>query len=32
MGVTFINEGHARFAMDGREGYGIAEHWHAVVR
>lgn len=31
-GVTFINEGHARFTMDGRVGYGIAEHWHAVVR
>jgi hypothetical protein len=31
-GVTFINEGHTRFVMDGQVGYGIAEHWHAVTR
>ncbi len=36
-GVTFINEGLARFetdAADGsrRTGFGIAEHWHAVPR
>ena len=31
-GVTFINEGHARFETAGRVGYGIAEHWHAVPR
>lgn len=36
-GVTFVNEGLARFESDGpsggrRVGYGIAEHWHAVLR
>jgi hypothetical protein len=31
-GVTFINEGHARFQWGDRVGYGIAEHWHAVKR
>lgn len=31
-GVTFINEGHARFQLGDRVGYGIAEHWHAVRR
>lgn len=31
-GVTFVNEGLARFRLDGREGFGIAEHWHAVAR
>jgi hypothetical protein len=31
-GVTFVNEGLARFETDGRTGYGIAEHWHAVTR
>lgn len=31
-GVTFINEGHARFHLGDRVGYGIAEHWHAVKR
>jgi len=31
-GVTFVNEGLARFETDGRVGYGIAEHWHAVPR
>ena len=31
-GVTFVNEGLARFATEGRTGFGIAEHWHAVAR
>ncbi len=38
-GVTFVNEGLARFETDGPNpgdgritGYGIAEHWHAVAR
>ncbi len=31
-GVTFVNEGLARFTTDGRTGFGIAEHWHAVPR
>jgi hypothetical protein len=31
-GVTFVNEGLARFETDGRTGFGIAEHWHAVSR
>lgn len=31
-GVTFVNEGLARFETEGRIGYGIAEHWHAVPR
>lgn len=31
-GVTFVNEGLARFTTGGRTGYGIAEHWHAVPR
>ena len=31
-GVTFVNEGLARFETDGRVGFGIAEHWHAVPR
>lgn len=31
-GVTFVNEGLARFETDGRTGFGIAEHWHAVAR
>jgi hypothetical protein len=31
-GVTFVNEGLARFDLDGRPGFGIAEHWHAVAR
>ena len=31
-GVTFVNEGLARFQTDGRVGFGIAEHWHAVPR
>ncbi len=36
-GVTFINEGLARFETDGPDGqritgFGIAEHWHAVAR
>jgi hypothetical protein len=29
-GATFVNEGLAEFTLDGRTGYGIAEHWHAV--
>jgi hypothetical protein len=31
-GLTFVNEGLARFHTEGRVGYGIAEHWHAVIR
>ena len=31
-GVTFVNEGLARFTAEGRTGFGIAEHWHAVAR
>ena len=31
-GVTFVNEGLARFETDGRVGFGISEHWHAVRR
>ena len=31
-GVTFVNEGLARFQTDDRVGYGIAEHWYAVPR
>lgn len=31
-GVTFVNEGLARFEAEGRIGFGIAEHWHAVPR
>lgn len=31
-GITFVNEGLARFETDGRTGFGIAEHWHAVPR
>jgi len=31
-GVTFINEGLARFEAEGRVGFGISEHWHAVLR
>lgn len=31
-GVTFINEGLARFETEGRVGFGISEHWHAVPR
>jgi hypothetical protein len=31
-GVTFVNEGLARFHTDGRTGFGIAEHWHAIPR
>jgi hypothetical protein len=31
-GVTFVNEGLARFETDGRVGFGISEHWHAVPR
>jgi hypothetical protein len=30
-GATFVNEGLARFVLDGREGFGIAESWHNVV-
>ena len=31
-GITFVNEGLARFETDGRVGWGISEHWHAVTR
>ncbi len=31
-GVTFVNEGLARFETDGRTGYGIAEHWFSIPR
>jgi len=31
-GATFINEGLAEFNWDGKRGYGIAEHWHAVSK
>jgi len=31
-GATFVNEGLARFFLDGREGYGIAESWHNVLK
>ena len=31
-GVTFVNEGLARFSSEGRQGFGIAEHWHAIPR
>jgi hypothetical protein len=31
-GVTFVNEGLARFETEGRSGWGISEHWHAVLR
>jgi hypothetical protein len=36
-GVTFVNEGLARFETDRPDGsrltgFGIAEHWHAVPR
>jgi len=30
-GATFVNEGLAEFSLDGKTGYGIAEHWHAVL-
>lgn len=29
-GATFVNEGLTRFDWNGREGHGIAEHWHAI--
>ncbi len=31
-GATFINEGLAEFEWDGKQGFGIAEHWHAVAK
>ena len=31
-GATFINEGLAEFDWDGKTGFGIAEHWHAVEK
>ena len=31
-GATFINEGLAEFNWNGKQGYGIAEHWHAVLK
>jgi hypothetical protein len=30
-GATFVNEGLTEFDWNGRTGYGIAEHWHAVT-
>lgn len=30
-GATFVNEGLVECTWDGRKGYGIAEHWHAVT-
>jgi hypothetical protein len=30
-GATFVNEGLARFTMEGQEGFGIAESWHNVT-
>jgi hypothetical protein len=29
-GATFVNEGLVELRWEGRSGYGIAEHWHAV--
>ena len=29
-GATFVNEGLAEFRWEGRTGFGIAEHWHAI--
>jgi hypothetical protein len=29
-GATFINEGLVEFTWNGKQGYGIAEHWHAI--
>ena len=29
-GATFVNEGLARYTLDGQTGYGIAEYWHTV--
>ncbi len=31
-GATFINEGLAEFNWNGQQGFGIAEHWHAVSK
>ncbi len=31
-GATFINEGLFEFDWEGRPGFGIAEHWHAVKK
>lgn len=31
-GATFVNEGLIEVTMDGRTGYGIAEHWHNVEK
>lgn len=31
-GATFVNEGLAKFVLDGREGFGIAESWHNVTK
>jgi len=30
-GATFVNEGLAEFKTEGMTGYGISEHWHAVL-
>ncbi|MCB1645010.1 MAG: hypothetical protein KDI36_06135 [Pseudomonadales bacterium] len=29
-GATFVNEGLAEFTWNGKTGFGIAEHWHAI--
>jgi len=31
-GATFINEGLAEFNWNGTQGFGIAEHWHAISK
>jgi hypothetical protein len=31
-GATFINEGLVEFDWNGKTGFGIAEHWHAVEK
>ncbi len=31
-GATFINEGLGEFTWNGKTGFGIAEHWHAVEK
>lgn len=31
-GATFINEGLCQFDWDGTTGFGIAEHWHGVLK
>jgi hypothetical protein len=29
-GATFVNEGLTEFSWNGKTGFGIAEHWHAI--